>query len=62
LSKLENFASLNGAKHYNMDINQDKIKLKKLNYPNNFQKILAFKKERIVIFEPDFSVFWTVEK
>jgi dihydroorotase len=62
LSKLENFASLNGANHYNMDINKDKIKLKKLNYPNNFQKILAFKKQRIVIFEPDFSVFWTVEK
>jgi hypothetical protein len=36
----------------------EKIKLVKSNKPVLFRKYLEFKGDRIVIFEPDFPVFW----
>ena len=58
IDKLEKFTSLNGAKHYNIPVNSKKIKLVKSKKPVLFRKYLKFKGDRIVIFEPDFPVFW----
>ena len=58
IDKLEKFTSLNGAKHYNIPVNSEKIKLVKLNKPVLFRKSLEFKGDKIIIFEPDFPVFW----
>ena len=61
LPQLENFISKNGAKHYNLDINKDKITLIKSNKSLKFKKYLNVNKQKIKIFEPDFPVFWQVE-
>jgi dihydroorotase len=61
LKMLEKFISINGAKHYNCEINKEKIKLKKLKNPLFFKKHLKIDKNEIIIFEPDFPVFWEVQ-
>ena len=60
LPKLENFISKNGALHYNLKINKNKIKLIKLRKRLVFKKFLNVNKEKIKIFEPNFPVFWKV--
>ena len=60
LTKLESFVSINGAKHYNLNINKEKIIMIKLNQPLIFKKYLDINEHKIKVFEPDFSVFWTV--
>ena len=62
LNMLEKFVSLNGAKHYGCKINEEKIKLKKSIKPLSQTKSLKFKNKEIVIFEPDFPLFWEVHK
>jgi dihydroorotase len=61
LKMLENFVSINGARHYNCDNNIEKLKLKKLKHPLNFKKYLKIGNNEIIIFEPDFPVFWEVQ-
>ena len=60
LHNLEKFVSKNGANHYNLKTNVQKIKLIKLNQALNFRKCLYVKKQKIVIFEPNFPIFWDV--
>ncbi len=60
INNLENFVSRNGALHYNLKFNEEKIKLVKVNESIVFKKFLDVKKEKIKIFEPDFPVFWKV--
>ena len=60
LQMLENFVSINGAKHYGCKTNKEKIKLRKLAKPLSFIKSLKFGNKEIIIFQPDFSVFWEV--
>ncbi len=60
LPQLENFISKNGAKHYNLNINKEKITLIKSNQRLIFKKYLGINEQKIKIFEPDFPVFWTV--
>ncbi|OUU30044.1 MAG: dihydroorotase [Candidatus Endolissoclinum sp. TMED37] len=60
IEMLEQFTSINGAKHYNYKINKDKIILKKLNYPEGLKKTLKFNGKEIEIFKPYFPVFWKV--
>jgi len=60
LSKLENFISSNGAKHYNLNINKEKIILIKTSKELIFKKHLSINGQKIIIFKPDFSVFWRV--
>ena len=60
IEKLEAFVSLNGAKHYKCEINKEKIKLRKSNMPLSFKNSLKFGNKEIIIFEPDFPVFWKV--
>ena len=60
LPKLENFISKNGAKHYNLNINKEKITLIKSSQNLIFQKYLDVNEQKIKIFEPYFPVFWKV--
>ena len=60
LPKLENFTSKNGAKHYNLNVNKEKIRLIKSTKKLIFKKYLNYNQQKIKIFEPDFFVFWRV--
>ena len=60
LEKLENFVSKNGANHYDLMFNKEKIKLFKSKKSISFKDFLNLKEERIKIFKPDFPVFWNV--
>ena len=60
IQMLENFVSINGAKHYGCAINKEKIKLKKSKTPLLFKNSLTFGNKEIIIFQPDFSLFWEV--
>ena len=60
INKLESFVSKNGAKHYNLSLNTEKIILKKYHEKLIFKKHLDVSKEKIKIFEPNFFVFWKV--
>jgi dihydroorotase len=62
LPQLENFISKNGAKHYNLNINKEKITLIKSSQNLIFKKHLNVNEKRIKIFEPDFLVFWKVDE
>ncbi len=58
LDKLERFISINGALHYELPINKEKIKLIKLDFPLQFKEFLKTKDQNIKIFKPPFEVFW----
>jgi dihydroorotase len=60
LPQLENFISKNGAQHYNLNINKEKIILIKSSQNLIFKKYLDVNEQKIKIFEPDFLVFWKV--
>ena len=57
---LENFISRNGAKHYGLKPNLEKIKLIKSNEPIILKETLSVNKQRIIIFNPKFHIFWKV--
>lgn len=61
LMNLESFVSINGAKHYECNLNKEKITLQKLSEPIQFQDSLKFQDKEIKIFKPDFEVFWEVK-
>ena len=61
LNKLEKFTSINGPKYYNLKINTEKIILAKSEKPIEFKKSIKFLNEEIVIFEPDFPIYWEVK-
>ncbi len=58
LYNLEKFVSINGPRHYGLNINKDKIKLVKCNKKLKFKKQLKRYKQNIEIFDPNFPVFW----
>lgn len=60
LNNLERFVSINGAKHYNLTTNNEKIKVIKSDKPLKFKKVLNFSKQKITIFNPEFPVYWKV--
>ena len=60
LDLLEEFISFNGALHYEMPVNTQKIKLGKQKEPIKFSKHLNFGKHKIKIFRPNFDVFWEI--
>ena len=62
LPQLEGFLSKHGAKHYDLATNKEKIQLVKSSQNMIFKKYLKVNKQKIKIFEPDFSVFWTVSR
>ena len=62
LPQLESFISKNGAKHYNLNINKEKITLIKSSQNLFFKKYLDVSEQKIKIFEPDFLIFWKVSE
>ena len=60
LSSLEKFTSVNGAKHYQQNLNKTKLKLVKKIKPIKFIKSIKVQNEEIIIFNPNFSIYWEV--
>ncbi len=60
LNNIERFTSLNGSNHYSLQPNSKKIKLVKRTYPINFMDRIEVEKDSIVVFKPDFPVFWEI--
>ncbi len=60
ISKLEQFISLNGASHYNLKPNKSKITLVKNDFPINFIDTIKVESNHVVVFKPDFPVYWHV--
>ena len=60
ITNLESFVSINGARHYNLKTNKEKIKLFKSAEPIIFKKVLRAEDQNIVIFNPGFPIFWNV--
>tara|TARA_X000000950_G_scaffold181320_1_gene219911 strand:- start:39358 stop:40398 length:1041 start_codon:yes stop_codon:yes gene_type:complete len=61
LENLEKFISINGALHYKMSPNTKKIILKKENKPILFKKSISVGRSNIMVFDPNFPVFWNVK-
>ena len=61
LHSLEKFVSINGARHYNLKINEEKIKLIKSKMPIKFREKLKFNEHSINIFNPNYPIFWQVK-
>lgn len=61
LHNLEKFTSINGAKHYGCKTNKDKIKLIKSDEPLLLKNSITLDDEEIIMFKPNFPVFWEVE-
>jgi dihydroorotase len=61
LGNLENFVSINGANHYDVEVGTSKIKLEKFKKPISFKHSLKIKNSEIIIFQPNFPVFWKVK-
>ena len=57
LDSIESFTSINGAKHYGLPINKDKIKLLKDDKPILFKETLIFDQNEIKMFNPNFQSF-----
>ena len=62
LSNLEQFVSINGAKHYGMNLNKEKIKLVKSSQALKIKKNIKFNEKIIEIFDPGFPIFWKAAK
>ena len=62
LLQLENFISINGARHYNLNLNKETIKLIKSTQALPFKDHLDVNGHKIKIFKPDFPLFWTIYK
>ena len=60
LPNLEKFVSLNGAKHYKIDKNKSKILLKKKSVPLTLENSLKVGNSEIMIFQPNFPIYWDV--
>ena len=60
LDKMENFISKNGANHYKLDFNKDKISIYKSDKALQFKENLDVGINTIKIFNPGFPVYWMV--
>ncbi len=59
LQNLEKFTSINGANHYQLPLNKNKILLKKNSKPVSFKNSLKVGSSEIIVFQPDFPVYWS---
>jgi len=62
LPNLEKFISINGANHYNLKLNNQKLLLIKSNEALYLKEFIDFDKKKIKIFKPDFPIYWTIAK
>ena len=60
LDQLEGFASLNGPGFYGLPVNESSITLIKSENPAFFPKKIETEDGPVTVFDPGFSVFWTV--
>ena len=60
LPKLENFISINGAKHYKLRTNKETIFIVKSNQASALKENIYIREQKIKVFQPDFSLFWKV--
>ena len=58
MDNLEKFLSINGARHYNLPINSDKIIFKRNDNPIEFKKNIKVGFDDIILFNPGFPVYW----
>ena len=58
LDNLEKFVSINGANHYNLPINKDKIIMTKAEKPIVIEEKLNIGDDDLIIFNPKFPIFW----
>ena len=58
IGNLEKFTSINGARHYGVNINNEKIELIKRPEKLKFKKYLIANGEKYKIFSPPFNVYW----
>ena len=58
IKNLEKFVSINGAVHYQIPQNKSKITLNKQLKPITFRKSLKVNRSEVIIFKPNFPVFW----
>ena len=58
IENLEKFTSINGARHYEVNINNEKTQLVKKPQKLNFREYLIVNGEKYKIFAPPFNVFW----
>jgi dihydroorotase len=61
ISSLEKFTSINGAKHYNLALNKEKISLIKSSEPLELKNTLDVDESSLTIFCPEYPLFWQVE-
>lgn len=60
IDKLENFVSINGANHYNLELNKEKIKLYKSKEKLILQEFVNINKNKLKVFSPNFPIFWKI--
>ena len=58
---LESFISRNGAQHYELKLNKEKIRLIKKKEPLYLKKELNVNGDKVKIFDPGFPIFWTLD-
>lgn len=61
LDRLEAFASLNGPKHYQLDVNDEMITLAKRETPVTFPPSINTPEGPVTVFDPITTVYWDVE-
>jgi dihydroorotase len=61
LNKLELFTSINGAKFYGKNINNDKIRIVKKDKPTSFPEKISTPSGEITVFKPNFKTKWQVQ-
>lgn len=62
LNNLEKFVSQNGATHYKLPFNKNKIKLIKKDEPLKFPEAIDINNEEIVVFKPNFNIYWHIHE
>ncbi len=60
INNLEKFVSRNGALHYKLPFNKNKIKLVKKDNPLKFPEVVKINNDEIVVFKPNFNVYWHI--
>jgi dihydroorotase len=60
IGNLERFVSINGSNHYNIHKNSEKILLNKQKKALKIEKYLNIENEKVVIFDPEFPIYWEV--
>ena len=62
LPNLEKFVSLNGARHYNVKVNIERLNLIKKNKPVRLKNWIRAENDKIVFFGSEFKLYWTTER